>query len=62
MNKKSLIKLRDRLKDKPVKAVCTGHSGYRDYDTSTFAHIDETAIFDRKIHFDESAPEDYTKY
>ena len=62
MNKKSLVKLRDRLKGKPVKAVCTGHSGYRDYGASTFAHIDETAVFDRKIHFDESAPEDYTKY
>ena len=62
MNKKSLVKLRETLKNKPVKAVCTGHSGYREYGQSTFAHIDETAVFDKKIHFDEYAPEDYTKY
>ena len=62
MNKKSLVKLRETLKNKPVKVVCTGHSGYREYGQSTFAHIDETAVFDKKIHFDEYAPEDYTKY
>lgn len=61
MNKKSLIKLRERLNGRPVSAVCTGHSGYRKYDFRTFAHINETAVFDKRIHFDDSAPDDYTK-
>ena len=62
LNKKSLQKLKEFVQDKKILSVCTGHSGYRKYNDSIFAHIDETADYGKKKHFDEDAPEDYTKY
>ena len=62
LNKKSLQKLKKIVEDKKILSVCTGHSGYRKYNDSIFAHIDETADYGKKKHFDEEAPEDYTKY
>lgn len=62
MNKKSLIKLKEKVKRYNIEAVCTGHSGYRKFDDNTFAHIGETADFGRKNHFDEDAPDDCMKY
>ena len=62
LNRKSLMKLKDKIKDKHLTAVCTGHSGYRQFNDRIFAHIDEVADFGKKKHFDEDAPDDYTKY
>ena len=62
LNRKSLQKLKKIVEDKKILSVCTGHSGYRKYNDSIFAHIDETADYGKKKHFDEEAPEDYTKY
>ena len=62
LNRKSLQKLKKFVQDKKILAVCTGHSGYRKYNDSIFAHISETANYGKKKHFDEDAPEDYTKY
>ena len=62
LNKKSLQKLKKFVQDKKILAVCTGHSGYRKYNDNIFEHISETANYGKKKHFDEEAPEDYTKY
>lgn len=62
MNKKSLIKLKNIVKDSNVRYVCTGHSGIRTNIEKVFKHIDKSATFSRKNPFDENAPWDYRNY
>ncbi len=58
MNKKSLLKLKERIVEIQPEYVCTGHSGIRKYSENIFAHIDESAEFSRKKPFDDKAPYD----
>lgn len=62
MNKKSLQRLKKILSGKNIKAVCTGHSGYRTDIDKLFAFSHESAAFSRLKPFDEEAPWDFTKY
>lgn len=61
MNKKSLHKLKETVKNKNIILVCTGHSGVRKGINKLFEHIDESATFSRKNPFDKEAPWDFTK-
>ena len=61
LNKKSLIKLRDRITGSSVKIVCTGHSGIRTDMSKLFAHIDESAISKPGKPFDPTAPKSIRK-
>ena len=61
MNIKSLRKLKDIVKDKPIEMICTGHSGYCDDVEHAFKHIDEIAQASRKHPFDTDAPFDVFK-
>lgn len=61
LNKKSLHKLKDKIKDKQISLVCTGHSGVRKNIDKLFAHITESAVASRKKPFDKEAPSDITK-
>lgn len=61
MNKKSLHNLKERIKDKNIILVCTGHSGVRKDVDKLFNHIDESAIASKKKPFDPNAPWDITK-
>lgn len=58
MNKKSLLKLKERIVEIQPEYVCIGHSGIRKYSENIFAHIDESAEFSRKKPFDDEAPYD----
>ena len=55
MNKKSLLKLKERIVEIQPEYVCTGHNGIRKYSENIFAHIDESAEFSRKKPFDDEA-------
>jgi len=61
LNKKSLIKLRERIIGSQVKIVCTGHSGIRTDMSKLFAHIDESAVSRRGKPFDPTAPKSIRK-
>ena len=61
LNKKSLIKLRDRITGSSVKITCTGHSGIRTDMSKLFAHIDESAISKPGKPFDPTAPKSIRK-
>lgn len=61
MNKKSLKKLKEWMEKSKAQYICTGHSGIRPYNESTFSHIDESAYFSKKSPFDPSAPYDAFK-
>ena len=50
-NKKSLQKLKYKLKDYKLKYVCTGHSGIHPYSEKIFAHIDKSAVFGKNCPF-----------
>jgi len=56
LNKKSLVKLRDKISASCVKIVCTGHSGIRTDMSKLFAHIDESAVSTKRKPFDPTAP------
>ena len=60
MNKRSLIKLKNIVRDRHIKYVCTGHSGIRTDIEKAFSHIDKSATFSKKHPFDENAPWDFT--
>lgn len=59
MNKRSLIKLKNIVRDSHIKYVCTGHSGIRTDIEKAFSHIDKSATFSKKHPFDENAPWDF---
>lgn len=61
LNKKSLIKLRDKITGSGVKVVCTGHSGIRTDMSKLFAHIDESAVNRPGKPFDPTAPKSIRK-
>lgn len=61
LNKKSLIKLRDKIQGSSVKIVCTGHSGIHTDMSKLFAHIDESAISKPGKPFDPTAPKSIRK-
>jgi len=61
LNKKSLIKLRDKISASSVKIVCTGHSGLRTDMSKLFAHIDESAVSKIGRPFDPLAPKSIRK-
>ena len=61
LNKKSLIKLRDKITGSGVKVACTGHSGIRRDMSKLFAHIDESAVSKRGKTFDPTAPKSIRK-
>lgn len=61
LNKKSLIRLRDRIAGSGVKLVCTGHSGIRTDMSKLFAHIDESAVSRPGKPFDPTAPKSIRK-
>ena len=56
LNKKSLIRLRDKITGSGVKVVCTGHSGIRTDMYKLFAHIDQSAVSRPGKPFDPTAP------
>ena len=60
MNKRSLIKLKNIVRDRHIKYVCTGHSGIRTDIEKAFSHIDKSATFSKKHPFDENAPWAFT--
>lgn len=60
-NKLSLWHLRDAVREIPLTAVCTGHSGFVTDIENLFAHIDTSASFRGKLPFDETAPRDVCK-
>lgn len=58
LNIKSLHNLQKRIIGKPLKMLCTGHSGFT-YDVAhSFDHIDKIAKSSRKYPFDPDAPYD----
>ena len=61
LNKKSLIRLRDRIAGSGVKVVCTGHSGIRTDMSKLFAHIDQSAVSRPGRPFDPTAPKSIRK-
>ncbi|MBP5441836.1 MAG: hypothetical protein J6Y60_01210 [Treponema sp.] len=61
LNKKSLVRLRDKITGSDVKVVCTGHSGIRTDMSKLFAHIDESAVSKRGKPFDPTAPKSIRK-
>lgn len=61
LNKKSLIRLRDKITGSSVKVVCTGHSGIRTDMSKLFAHIDESAVSKPGKPFDPTAPKSIRK-
>lgn len=61
LNKKSLRKLSRIVENKPIEAVCTGHSGIVRNIDNLFSHIDESATSSKKHPFDETAPWDFRK-
>lgn len=61
LNKKSLHKLKQKIDNKQISLVCTGHSGVRKNIGKLFAYINESAICSRKQPFDKDAPTDFTK-
>ena len=50
-NKESLRKLKQVLEGRPLKYVCTGHSGMHPYSQTIFAHIDQSAVVCKKTPF-----------
>jgi len=58
MSMRSLNYLKEYVKDKDIKMVCTGHSGYTEDIESAFRHIDEVAYASPKKPFDLDAPYD----
>lgn len=50
-NKRSLKKLKDKLKNYQIKYVCTGHSGIHPYSEKIFEHIDKSASFGKTNPF-----------
>ena len=58
INKKSLQKLKAVVNETQIEYVCTGHSGMRKYSDDIFLHIDESAVFSKKVPFDVKAPYD----
>lgn len=58
INKKSLWKLKAIVDGIDLRYICTGHSGIRKYSDRIFAHINESAIYSRKVPFDVKAPYD----
>lgn len=58
MNKHSLALLKERLTDKKLEIICTGHSGYCTDIDRAFRHIDRSAPNSRRRPFDENAPYD----
>ena len=61
LNKKSLVRLRDRIAGSGVKVVCTGHSGIRTDMSKLFAHIDQSAVSRPGRPFDPTAPKSIRK-
>lgn len=61
LNKKSLRKLKEKISNKNILLVCTGHSGVRKDMEKLFAHIDKSAVATRKQPFDLEGPFDITK-
>ena len=61
LNKQSLIHLKESIKDEPIVAICTGHSGFVSDVKHSFDHIDTSATFKGKIPFDPSAPTNVCK-
>ncbi|MDO5733156.1 MAG: MBL fold metallo-hydrolase [Eubacteriales bacterium] len=60
-NLHSIQRLRDKLKDKKIRFVCTGHSGYCDNFDRAFSRIHEVAKGNKRHPFDCSAPYDIFK-
>ncbi|MBR6154542.1 MAG: hypothetical protein IKQ43_08925 [Treponema sp.] len=61
LNKKSLVRLRDKITGSGVKVVCTGHSGIRTDMSKLFAHIDESTVSKLGKPFDPTAPKSIRK-
>ena len=61
LNKKSLVRLREKITGSDVKVVCTGHNGIRTDMSKLFAHIDESAVSKRGKPFDPTAPKSIRK-
>lgn len=61
LNKKSLVRLREKITGSGVKVVCTGHSGIRTDMSKLFAHIDESAVSKPGKPFDPTAPKSIRK-
>ena len=60
-NKKSLLHLRQVVREHPIVCACTGHSGFVTDIDHLFAHIDVSAPFGKKVVFDKTAPKDVCK-
>jgi len=56
LNKKSLIHLKEVVKGKDIRFVCTGHSGLVKMNQNLFAHINESAKSSYRKPFDPTAP------
>ncbi|MCR4688094.1 MAG: MBL fold metallo-hydrolase [Saccharofermentans sp.] len=61
LNKRSLIRLKERIENSTIEVVCTGHSGIWDYTPKVFAHIDESAKSTMGKPFDPTAPKSIRK-
>ena len=57
-NKESLQHLKNLLRDYPLDAVCTGHSGFVTDTENLFKHIRVSASFKGAEPFDKRAPKD----